>query len=119
VSKFPQLPRTLSSEQGKLFRSHLRELADPDEPRLIECLRHLRPDTWEPLGFQRAKEITLTADATSRKQDGFFSFEATAFTSLLLAIPSETEIFRLWPMAVRMTSAISRVGRFRLPRRSK
>jgi hypothetical protein len=39
-------------------------------------------------------------EATSRRQDGFLNFEATALTSLLLAIPSETEIFRLWPMAL-------------------
>jgi hypothetical protein len=67
VSEFPQLPRPLSGEKGKLFRSHLRELADPDKPRLIECLGHLRPDAWEPLGFQRTKEITLTARSHLQK----------------------------------------------------
>ena len=68
------MPRTFSGKKGELFRSHLRELADPDQPRLIERFGHLRPDAWEPLGFQRAKEITLIARGHLQEARWLFQF---------------------------------------------
>ncbi|MGB7790544.1 MAG: hypothetical protein WBL39_04990, partial [Terrimicrobiaceae bacterium] len=61
----------------------------------------MRPTPGSHLVSSGQRKSRSPPDATSRKQDGFFSFEATALTSLFLAIPSETEIFRLWPMALR------------------
>ena len=56
---------------------------------------------------------------TSLKAAGLFSFDATALTSLLLAMPSLTMILSRCPMALRIVSAISTAGRCRFAVRSK